>query len=150
MAPLQWMATRVIGMCPLFLRSNSRCYLPPHRNNLTAWNNGDALVLAVAAQNNNTIVIVNSVGPLILEAWIDHPNVTAVLWAGLAGTESGNSIVDILHDNVSPSGRLPYTIAKSPSDYPAQLATGGTDDEILNIPYSEGCVVSIPNRSAPS
>ena len=47
-------------------------------NNLTAWHGGDALVLAVAAQNNNTIVIVNSVGPLIIEPWIDHPNVTAV------------------------------------------------------------------------
>ena len=46
--------------------------------NLTAWHGGDDLVLAVAAQNNNTIVIVNSVGPLIIERWIDHPNVTAV------------------------------------------------------------------------
>ena len=46
--------------------------------NLTAWHGGDALVLAVAAQNNNTIVIVNSVGPLIIEPWIDHPNITAV------------------------------------------------------------------------
>lgn len=48
------------------------------RNNLTAWNGGDDLVLAVAAQNNNTIVVVHSVGPLILEPWIEHPNVTAV------------------------------------------------------------------------
>lgn len=48
------------------------------RKNLTAWQNGDALVGAVAAQNNNTIVIVHSVGPLILEPWIEHPNVTAV------------------------------------------------------------------------
>ena len=49
-----------------------------YSNNLTAWHGGDALVLAVAAQNNNTIVIVNSVGPLILEPWIEHPNVSAV------------------------------------------------------------------------
>jgi len=35
-------------------------------------------VLAVAAQNPNTIVVVHSVGPMILEPWIDHPNVTAV------------------------------------------------------------------------
>ena len=48
------------------------------RKNLTAWHGGDDLVLAVAAQNNNTIVVVNSVGPLIIEPWIDHPNVTAV------------------------------------------------------------------------
>ena len=45
---------------------------------MTAWHQGDKLVLAVAAQNNNTIVVVNSVGPLIIEPWADHPNVTAV------------------------------------------------------------------------
>ena len=49
-----------------------------HSNNLTAWHAGDQLVLTVAAQNNNTIVVVHSVGPLIIEPWIEHPNVTAV------------------------------------------------------------------------
>ena len=48
------------------------------RKNLTAWHGGDDLVLAVATQNNNTIVVVHSVGPLIIEPWIEHPNVTAV------------------------------------------------------------------------
>lgn len=48
------------------------------RRNLTAWHGGDNLVNAVAAQNNNTIVVVHSVGPLILEPWVEHPNVTAV------------------------------------------------------------------------
>jgi len=113
---------------------------------LTAWHNGDALVQAVAANNNNTIVVVHSVGPLILEPWIDHPNVTAVVWAGLGGTETGNALTDVLYGDVNPSGRLPYTIAKSPSDYSAQLVTGGTE-EILNITYSEGCVVFLTNFS---
>ena len=108
---------------------------------MTALQNGDALVQAVAAQNNNTIVVVHSVGPLILEPWIDHPNVTAVLWAGLGGTETGNALVDVLYGAANPSGRLPYTIGKSASDYPAQLVTGGSGDEILNITYSEGCVI---------
>ena len=48
------------------------------RKNLTAWHGGDALVLAVAAQNPNTIVVVHSVGPLIVEPWIEHPNISAV------------------------------------------------------------------------
>lgn len=48
------------------------------RKNLTAWHSGDNLVNAVAAINKNTIVVVHSVGPLIVEPWIDHPNVTAV------------------------------------------------------------------------
>jgi Glycosyl hydrolase family 3 C-terminal domain len=85
---------------------------------------------------------VHSVGPLILESWIDNPNVTAVIWAGLGGSETGNSLVDILYGDVNPSGRLPYTIAKSPSDYSAQLTTGGSGDEILDITYTEGYVLS--------
>ena len=107
------------------------------RKNLTAWHNGDALVNAVAAQNPNTIVVVHSVGPLILESWIEHENVTAVVCAGLGGTETGNALVDVLYGHVSPSGRLPYTIAKDPSDYGTQLVLGGGDGTILQIPYDE-------------
>ncbi|KDN36528.1 hypothetical protein RSAG8_10775, partial [Rhizoctonia solani AG-8 WAC10335] len=66
------------------------------RNNLTAWNNGDNLVQEVASVNSNTVVVVHSVGPIIMEPWIDHPNVTAVLWAGLPGQESGIATVQAL------------------------------------------------------
>jgi beta-glucosidase len=114
-----------------------------YRNNLTTWLNGDALVQAVASQNKNTVVVVNSVGPLILEPWIEHPNVTAVVWAGLGGTETGNAIVDVIYGAVNPSGRLPYTVAKSLSDYPAQLVLGVNGEEILNITHSEGYVFCV-------
>ena len=95
----------------------------------------------VAAQNNNTIVIVNSVGPLILEPWIEHPNVSAVLWASLGGTEAGNGITDVLYGVWNPSGHLPYTIAKRPEDYPADVTFGGGGEEVLKITYTERCVV---------
>lgn len=49
--------------------------------------------------------------------WIDHPNIKAVLWPGLPGQESGNSLADVVTGKVNPSGRLPYTIAKQASDY---------------------------------
>jgi hypothetical protein len=62
----------------IFVQADDIRDMYAQRNNLTAWHGGDALVLAVAAQNNNTIVIVHSVGPLIMEPWIEHPNVTAV------------------------------------------------------------------------
>lgn len=91
------------------------------RNNLTAWHGGDMLVKTVAASCNNTIVIVHSVGPLILESWIDHPNVTAVVWAGLPGQESGNTLASMLYGDYSPSGKLTFTIAKNASDYGQQL-----------------------------
>ena len=48
------------------------------RKNLTLWHNGENLITAVANNNKNTIVVAHSVGPVIVESWIDHPNVTAV------------------------------------------------------------------------
>ena len=60
----------------------------------------------------------------------------------MAGPEVGNSLTDVLYGAWNPSGRLPYTIAKNLSDYPAQVVTGGGDaNEILSIPYTEGQVV---------
>lgn len=108
------------------------------RKNLTLWGNADELIAAVASVNKNTIVIAHSVGPAIVEPWIENPNITAVVWAGLPGQEAGNSITDVLYGDVNPSGRLPYTIAKRPEDYSAQLVTGGADDDILRIDYTEG------------
>ncbi|KAJ1310905.1 hypothetical protein OPQ81_009420 [Rhizoctonia solani] len=109
------------------------------RKNLHAWHGGDALVEAVAAVNKNTMVVVHTVGQIIMESWINHPNVTAVLWAGLQGQEVGNAVVDVLWGAVNPSGRLPYTIAKSEFDYSASLITSGSG--IVQIPYKEGLKV---------
>ncbi|RPD81819.1 beta-glucosidase [Lentinus tigrinus ALCF2SS1-7] len=109
------------------------------RNDLNAWHSGDALVKQVASVNKNTIVVVNTVGPILVEQWIDHPNVTALVWSGLPGQEAGNSLVDVLYGAYNPSGRLPYTIGKSPSDYAAQVTTSGSG--IVPIPYSEGLFI---------
>lgn len=112
------------------------------RNDLNAWHNGDAIVEQVASVNNNTIVVVNSVGPIIMDAWIENPNVTAVIWAGLPGQEAGNAITDILYGDVNPSGRIPFTIAKSESDYSARITYTGSG--IVPINYTEG--ISIDYR----
>ena len=118
--------------------------------NLTLWQNADALILAVAAANNNTIVVTHSVGPAILEPWVEHPNVSAIVWAGVAGQEAGNSIADVLYGAYNPSGRLPYTIAKAPGDYGAQLITGGGANTILSISYSEGLEIDYRHFDAVS
>ena len=107
------------------------------RQNLTLWLNADNLINAVAALNN-TIVVVLSVGPVILEPWNDNPNVTAVVWANLPGQESGNSLVNVLYGDVNPSGKLPCMVAKSADDYPAGPVTGGTEDDVLLVEYTQG------------
>ncbi|CEG66924.1 hypothetical protein RMATCC62417_03418 [Rhizopus microsporus] len=100
------------------------------RNNLSLWNNGDNLIKAVADANKNTVVVIHSVGPVLMP-WIDHPNIKAVVWPGLPGQESGNSLADIVTGKVNPSGRLPYTIAKKASDYPLK------PDPAHNVVYKE-------------
>ncbi|KAF8305963.1 beta-glucosidase [Clavulina sp. PMI_390] len=115
------------------------------RKNLTAWHNGDNLVQTVAANNTNTIIVVHSPGPLILDAWVDHPNITAVIWAGLpgvmfsrhAGLELGVALADILYGHYNPSGKLPFTIARKPEDYNAPLIWDSDPHTIKQIPYSE-------------
>ncbi|GAA5799375.1 hypothetical protein HPULCUR_004789 [Helicostylum pulchrum] len=100
------------------------------RNNISLWNNGDNLIKAVADVNKNTIVVIHSVGPVLMP-WINHPNIKAILWPGLPGQESGNSLADIMTGKVNPSGRLPYTIAEKRQDYAA------TPVKDLVIDYSE-------------
>lgn len=78
---------------------------------------GDELVLKVADNCKQTVVIVHAVGPVILERFADHPNIKAILLANLPGEESGNALADVLFGKVDASGRLPYTIGKSLGDY---------------------------------
>ena len=104
------------------------------RNDLDPWYSGNELVEAVAAVNRKVIVVVHSVGPIILERILEQGNVVAIVWAGLPAQESGNALVDILYGDYSPSGKLPYTIAKRESDYPAMVVPGDDD-------YSEGLFI---------
>ncbi|KAK6984968.1 glycoside hydrolase family 3 protein [Favolaschia claudopus] len=111
------------------------------RNSLSAWHNGDALVAAVAAVNKNTIVVVNSVGPINMEAWIGNTNGKFFSARfGLPGQEAGNGLVDVLYGTYNPSGRLPYTIGKSISDYSAQVTTNQAGS-ITPIQYTEGIFI---------
>jgi len=87
------------------------------RNNLTLWGNGDALIKYVASINPNTIVVLHTIGAVIVEDLKNNPNVTAILWAGLPGQESGNSITDVLYGVVNPQAKTVFTWGKSREDY---------------------------------
>lgn len=90
------------------------------RNDLKLWHDGDQTILAVAENCRNTVVVMHSVGPVLVESWVSHPNVKAILLAHLPGQESGTSLVDVLYGDVTPCGHLPYTIGKSLADYGPQ------------------------------
>jgi beta-glucosidase len=59
------------------------------RNDLKVYDKGDELVKAVASVNSKTIVVIHSVGSVVIEEWAEHPNITAILMAGLPGEQTG-------------------------------------------------------------
>lgn len=91
------------------------------RNNLTLWKNGDDLIKNVSSVCPNTIVVIHSTGPVLVTDWYDSPNVTAILWAGLPGQESGNSITDVLYGKVNPSGKSPFSWGATRESYGADV-----------------------------
>jgi beta-glucosidase len=117
--------------------------------NLNLFNNGDALIEAVAAANPKTIVIVET-GSALLMPWIDQ--VQGVFEAWYPGVQQGPAIAALLFGDVNPSGKLPVTFPKQLADLPtgvppnAQypgLVDGSTtrpagNSDIRQVSYSEG------------
>lgn len=95
----------------------------------------------IATNCSNTIVVVHSAGIRVVDAWIDHPNVTAVVFAGLPGQESGHSLVDVLYGAVNPSGRLPYTVGRNESDYGSVLNSTIDFSAFPQSNFSEGLYI---------
>ena len=77
----------------------------------------DHLVENVASQCSNTMVVIHNAGIRLVDRWINNPNITAVIYAHLPGQDSGQALVDVMYGMQSPSGRLPYSVAKKASDY---------------------------------
>lgn len=104
----------------------------------------DGLVLNVASKCGNTIVVVHAAGIRLVDQWIEHPNVTATIIAHLPGQDLGEALVQILYGEVSPSGKLPYTLAKNESDYGALYAPcmpTSQDDHFPQCNYTEGVYI---------
>lgn len=100
----------------------------------------DEMVTTIASNCNNTIVVVNVSGPRVLDAWIEHENVTAVIYSGPLGQESGYAIVDVVYGDVNPGGKLIHTIAKNESDYPTSPC------ETTECDFTEGVYVYVDYR----
>jgi hypothetical protein len=110
---------------------------------LYAWHGGDKLVQDAASRYKNVIVVAHTVGPLILEKWIDLPSVKSVLIAHMPGQEAGRSLAQVLFGDVSPCGHLPYSITKREEDMPKSV-TDLINFEFLNQAqdtYSEGLYI---------
>ncbi|OCF40131.1 hypothetical protein I317_06082 [Kwoniella heveanensis CBS 569] len=96
------------------------------RTTLKVDRDGDELIAKVASICNDTVVVVNTVGQIDMSAWADNDNVTAILFAYLPGMYGGDSLVPVLFGEESPSGHLPWTIARDISDYDSNTIYNNT------------------------
>jgi beta-glucosidase len=97
------------------------------------WENTqqNELISAVAAANPNTIVVLNTAGPVLMP-WAGQ--VEAILEAWYPGQEDGNAIAPLLFGDVNPSGKLPQTFPNTENELPKPSTAP-------DIPYTEGLLV---------
>ncbi|KAK7749771.1 hypothetical protein SLS53_000350 [Cytospora paraplurivora] len=108
---------------------------------LVSWHDGDKLVKAAAAKYSSVVVVVHTVGPIVVEPWIDLDSVKAVLFAYLPGQEAGESLANVLFGTVSPSGHLPFTIPVAEDDYPDSVSLTGFGLGQIQDTYTEGLYI---------
>ena len=81
--------------------------------------NQDALIEAVAAANPNTVVVLETGGPVLMP-WRNQ--VKGIVEAWYPGQDEGDAIASVLFGDTNPSGHLPQTFPASQADLPASSA----------------------------
>jgi len=77
----------------------------------------DELIRKIAAVNPNIVTVLTSGAPNDLNTVKSVSKALLISWFN--GTEGGNALADVLVGNISPSGRLPFTIPVKLEDSPA-------------------------------
>jgi len=107
------------------------------RPSLSLPGDQNALISAVVAANPNTVVVLNTGGPVLMP-WLG--SVASVVEAWYPGEQDGAAIAAVLCGDVNPSGHLPVTFPASQgqSAVPTAAQWPGT---VLTSTYSEGLAV---------
>lgn len=74
------------------------------------------LIRAVARANPRTVVVLVAGSAVVMSEWSDQT--AAVLQTFYSGMEGGSALAALLFGEVSPSGKLPFTLARDESHYP--------------------------------
>ena len=94
-----------------------------------------ALIKALSALGKKIIVNIMGGSAYVIKDWIDLAD--SVVMSFYSGLEGGNALADILSGNVTPAGKLPFTIANKTEDYPPFLHLG-TKDKNIEYGYYHG------------
>lgn len=103
----------------LFIGGNNRAVETEGRDrvNIKLPSGQDDLIQAIAEVNPNIVTVLVSGAPNDLN--VVKPVSKALLISWFNGTEGGNALADVLVGNISPSGRLPFTLPIKLEDSPA-------------------------------
>ena len=95
------------------------------------------MIAAVAAANPNTIVVLETGGPVAMP-WLDK--VGAVMEAWYPGQKGAEVIADVVWGKVNPSGRLPITFPASLDQLPRPAIPGADlpPNTAVEAPHPEG------------
>jgi beta-glucosidase len=88
---------------------------------LSLPNGQDALIDAVAQANPNTIVVLQTGGPVLMP-WLDRT--AAVIEAWYPGARGAEAIANVLFGRVNPSGRLPIGFPANTNQLPRPVLDG--------------------------
>jgi beta-glucosidase len=104
---------------------------------LTLPQGQDELVRAVAAANPNTVVVLQTGGPVLMP-WLAET--AAVVAAWYPGQQGGAAIADVLFGIAEPAGRLPITFPRSEAALPRSAIPGSDlrEGTPFAVPHPEG------------
>jgi beta-glucosidase-like glycosyl hydrolase len=94
----------------------------------------ETMISDVVAANPNTIVVLNSGGPVVMP-WLSSVAGVFENWYG--GQETGAAMAALIFGTADPSGKLPVTFPSSLSQVPAQT-TAQWPGTATGVTYSEG------------
>jgi len=86
------------------------------RINLRLRDEDEILINKVSEVNKNLVIVYVGGSAIDMRKW--EGNVPSIIFSWYSGMEGGNALARILYGDVNPSGKLPFTIAESPDDYP--------------------------------
>ena len=86
------------------------------RDNLGLRAEQVALIQTTAKSGKPVVVVIVSGSAIMVEEW--HEQAGAIVQTFYSGMEGGTALAKLLFGVVSPSGKLPFTVAKSADDYP--------------------------------